>query len=68
MAVAATNRKEGRFLNTLAAAYAQAGDFDGAVRVEKEAMALVEDLSTQQDFSNRLKFYESSTPYNEPDF
>ena len=52
-------------LDTLAAAYAEAGQFDSAVNAQKEAMALLQDEERKKDFSTRLKLYESGTPYRE---
>ncbi len=65
-AVAATNRKSSIFLDTLAAAYAEAGQFDKAVSTQKEAIALLQDEAQKKDFSTRLKLYESNSPYHEP--
>src|SRR6266478_9952952 len=41
-AVAATHRKKPRILDTLAAAYAEASQFEKAVKTEQEAIALVQ--------------------------
>jgi tetratricopeptide (TPR) repeat protein len=65
-ALAATKRRNVRYLGTLAAAYAEAGDFGKAVSTQKEAMALLTDEKTKADFASRLKLYESNTPYREP--
>ncbi|MGB7157644.1 MAG: tetratricopeptide repeat protein [Tepidisphaeraceae bacterium] len=56
-------------LDTLAAAYAEAGRFDDAVRTAREALALAEkagqgELATQ--LRGRLALYESGKPYREP--
>ena len=64
-AVAATYRKNALYLDTLAAALAEAGQFEKAVAVQKEAMALLKDDRTRQEFAFRLKLYESNTPYRE---
>jgi predicted Zn-dependent protease len=60
-----TNRKASHVLDTLAAAYAETGQFDNAVAAQKEAMALVLDERYKQDCSSRLKLYEAKTPYRE---
>ncbi len=65
-AVAATNRKQPDYLDTLAAAYAEAGQFDKAVSTQKEAIALLQDQAQKKDFGTRLKLYESNSPYHEP--
>jgi hypothetical protein len=63
--VAATNRKAPYNLDTLAAAYAEAGEFTKAVSVQKEAIALLRDEKEKKDFASRLKLYESKTPYRD---
>jgi tetratricopeptide (TPR) repeat protein len=67
-AVAATNRKEPDYLDTLAAAYAEAGLFPKAVATEKEAIALTSDVKAKEHFTSRLKLYESNTPYRNRGF
>jgi serine/threonine protein kinase/tetratricopeptide (TPR) repeat protein len=64
-AVAATNRKKHGALDTLAAAYAEAGDFAKAVSIQREAIALVPDGKRKEECKSRLKLYESGTPYHE---
>ena len=58
-----TDRKEPNYLDTLAAAYAEAGQFETAVAVQREAILLLRDEKQKQDFASRLKLYESNTPY-----
>jgi len=67
-AVAATNRKNAGYLDTLAAAYAEAGQFAKAVATEKEAIALMPDGRGKESFKSRLKLYESDTPYRDRGF
>jgi len=62
-AVAKTDRKEPNYLDTLAAAYAEVGQFEKAVTVQKEAILLLHDEKQKQDFASLLKLYESNTPY-----
>jgi TPR repeat protein/serine/threonine protein kinase len=64
-AVTATNRKEPGLLDTLAAAYAEVGEFEKAVATQKEAMALLRTEQEKQDYASRLKLYESGSPYRE---
>jgi serine/threonine protein kinase/TPR repeat protein len=64
-AVAKSKRNNPLILDTLAAAYAEAGEFTKAVRVQKEAMALVHKESVKNDLATRLKLYESNTPYRD---
>lgn len=66
-AVAATSRENPYMLRTLAAAYAEAGQFEQAVSVQKEAIALLKDEKEKEDFATRLKLYESKQPYHETD-
>ena len=62
-AIAATNRKDPKVLDTLAAAYAELGQFMDAVRCEQEAIALPGDDQLKNRFTSRLKLYESNSPY-----
>jgi hypothetical protein len=67
-AVAATYRKNPNSLDTLAAAYAEAGKFERAVGAEEEAIALVrteEEMKTA--FISRLKLYQAKVPYRAKD-
>jgi tetratricopeptide (TPR) repeat protein len=65
MAVAKTDRKDPGYLDTLAAAYAEAGEFAKAADVQREAIRLCQDDKTKDDLTARLKLYESNTPYRE---
>jgi tetratricopeptide (TPR) repeat protein len=65
-AVAATGRKNAKFLGTLAAAYAETGDFAKAISIQKEALGLVEDGWEKGDLISRLRLYESNTPFHGP--
>jgi eukaryotic-like serine/threonine-protein kinase len=67
-AVAASERKDPYFLDTLGAAYAEAGEFVKAVGAIKEAMALVPNGELKQGFLSRIRLYESHTPYRDPCF
>ena len=62
-AVAGTNRKDPVIMDTLAAAYAEAGQFTNAVRVQQEAIALLRGARQQEDYLTRLVLYESGLPY-----
>jgi TPR repeat protein len=64
-AVAATHRTNAAFLDTLAAAHAETGDFDKAVATQNEAIALLKDTNSRQDYASRLRLYESKAPYRE---
>jgi serine/threonine protein kinase len=66
-AVVATDRRNPVYLDTLAASYAEKGEFTNAVRVQKEAIDLITDVRVRQDFLDRLKLYESSRPYRQSD-
>ncbi len=66
-AVAASNGQDPSYLDTLAAAYAEAGQFTKAVTVQKEAMNLLQDETRKRDYASRLKLYEANTPYRERD-
>jgi TPR repeat protein len=64
-AVTATRRSDASFLDTLAAAYAEAGDFEKAVAIQNEAVTLLKDAASKQDYTSRLRLYEAKTPYRE---
>lgn len=65
-AVAATNRKDPTNLSTLAMAYAETGQFNKAILVEHEAIALEPDEEQKKDSFSRLKLYESGLPFHAP--
>jgi predicted DNA-binding WGR domain protein len=65
-AVAATDRKDPKILDTLAAAYAEVGEFAKAADVQTEAMNRVHDEKEKSGYASRLKLYQSNTPYREP--
>ena len=54
-----------RFLDTLAAAHAEAGNFDEAVKWQKEAVHMAP-LPVREKFQQRLTLYEQNRPYREP--
>ena len=57
---------EASFLDTLAAAYAETGDYTTAVRWQREAIAkLSAGDPTQAEFSDRLQLYGSNKPCRE---
>jgi tetratricopeptide (TPR) repeat protein len=57
-----TDWKEPRYLATLAAAHAETGDFDQAVKWQAKARELA-DKEQQAEFTDRLKLYQSGSPY-----
>jgi tetratricopeptide (TPR) repeat protein len=63
-----TNWKDHRYIGTLAAVYAEVGDFATAVKWQKEAIDLLtEDKRDkwQANYESRLKLYQSGKPYRE---
>ncbi len=52
------------YIDTLAAAYAEAGDFTDAVKYQQQAKKLVSE-GDQADFDSRLKLYQAKQPYRE---
>jgi TPR repeat protein/uncharacterized RDD family membrane protein YckC len=66
-AVATTNRKKPEALDTLAAAYAEAGEFGKAVSTEQEAIALQQTEAEKNDYTTRLKLFEAKVPYRAKD-
>ncbi|NIS52951.1 MAG: protein kinase [Phycisphaerae bacterium] len=62
-----TNWKNANFIDTLAAAYAEAGEFDEAVKWQNEAIKLLspEVEGPPPNMEKRLKLYQSGQPYRE---
>jgi len=62
-----TNWNKAHYVGTLAAAYAEAGGFDSAVKRQKEAIDLLtgQEQELRGDFEERLKLYQSGKPYRE---
>ena len=52
-------------LDTLAAAFAELGDFASAVKWQSKAIELLADDKTKDDYRTRLKLYERKKPYHE---
>ncbi len=64
-----TDWKEANIVDTLAAAYAEASDFDSAVKWQKKAIDLLtgnEPAGYRAGFEARLKLYQSGKPYHGP--
>jgi serine/threonine protein kinase/tetratricopeptide (TPR) repeat protein len=66
-AVAATNHKNPAYLDTLAAAYAEAGQFTNAVATQREAITLLNSEEDKNAYGVRLRLYESLSPCRDPD-
>jgi tetratricopeptide (TPR) repeat protein/roadblock/LC7 domain-containing protein len=64
-AVFETNRKDPQILDTLAAGLAEAGRFAEAAGVQREALGLLNDAQSKEDYGSRLKLYESNAPYRD---
>ncbi len=60
-----TNWEDASSLDTLAAANAEAGSFDDAIRWARQAVDLTDDPQKKQEISARLDLYESRRPYRE---
>jgi eukaryotic-like serine/threonine-protein kinase len=59
---AATHRKNASYLDTLAASYAEAQQFDKAVAVQQEAIGLAKSKQEKKDYESRLKLYQANKP------
>jgi len=64
-AVAATNRKNASYLDTLAAALAETGQFAKAINIQQEAITLSHSEQEKQDLASRLRLYENNSPYRD---
>ena len=64
---AVAQRSSPAFLDTLAAAYAELGDFEQAVAAQQQALAKIpaENVEMKNDFERRLRHYERSQPWRE---
>jgi tetratricopeptide (TPR) repeat protein len=60
-----TGWKKPEFLDTMAAACAEAGDFDAAVSWQTKAIELLPDERQQDDYRARLRLYQARKPYRE---
>jgi WD40 repeat protein/serine/threonine protein kinase len=63
-----TEWKKAQYVDTLAAAYAETGDFESAVKWQKKAISLLTEEDPAEwpaEFQERLKLYESGKPYRE---
>ncbi len=59
--------KEGFFLRTLAASYAEAGDFARAVETETKALDRFDNEVLKDSCRDRIELYKQKTPYRDPD-
>ncbi len=57
--------KQPTYLDTLAAAYAEAGDFDTSVRRQIEAISLLNDANVKKVYEARLKLYQDRKPFRD---
>jgi TPR repeat protein len=57
--------KKANFISTLAAAFAELGDFDTAVKYQQQAIAMGSDYPDKQEMEKALKLYQERTPYRE---
>jgi len=60
------NCKDYAKLDTLAAAYAESGEFDKAIRWQRKAIQLGSESAETDEVLQRLDLYESGRPYREP--
>lgn len=64
-AAAGPRRKDPKALDTLAAAYAEASQFNKAINTENEAIALAQEDEQKRDYLSRLKMYQAKTPFRD---
>jgi tetratricopeptide (TPR) repeat protein len=61
-----TGGKNAEYLDTLAAAHAEAGEFAEAVRLQRRVLDDAGDMKDHGEARKRLTLYEAGTPYREP--
>ena len=64
-AAQATDYKESFILSTLAAAYAEIGDFENALKFAQKALELVKDEKQKEELKNELESYKQNKPIRE---
>ena len=64
-AVELTNNKQGEFIDTLASAYAEAGDFDKAAENQQKAIDMESDDKQRKDMQARLDKFRKHEAYRE---
>ena len=57
--------KDWRMIDTLAAAYAEQGDFDGAIKYQKQVLQTGKSSNEYDKIKRHLALYEQHTPYRE---
>lgn len=57
--------KNDMVLDTLAAAYAEAGDFNKAVEWQEKAFQMTTDTKNKHEYQDRLRLYKDKKPYRE---
>ena len=58
-----TQWKDGSFIDTLAAACAEVGDFDTAIKYQKQAMDIHSDYPDRREMEKALELYQERKPY-----
>ena len=59
-----TEWKNAAFIDTLAAACAESGDFDAAVKWQTKAIELSSNENEKEDLGTRLKLYQDKQPFH----
>ena len=60
-----TNWNDHMILDTLAAAHAEAGDFDSAVKWQTKAISLAKTEAEKAEYRTRLKLYQDKKPFHQ---
>ena len=60
-----TDWQEAGIIDTLAAAFAEVGDFSSALKWQTKAIELESDAKNKEEFVTRLKLYQQKQPYRD---
>jgi len=63
-----TEWRQPQYMDTLAAAFAETGDFESAIKWQERAVSLLHDDQNRREYEDRLRLFQSRRPYRQPAF